>query len=75
MKNMSHQKIYFMLINDEVLPTYYTISKQTVSTNIDQTKVIQKIFSPDLSKSNDSVITKKQGDQTQHSFSKKRDSN
>lgn len=30
---------------------------------------------PDLSKSNDSVITKKQGDQTQHSFSKKRDSN
>ena len=60
MQNISYQKIYtFCLsaVNDEATSTYYQI--------FEQIEVIQRIVLTRISKLNDSILDKKQGDQTQ----------
>ena len=48
-------------------PSYVPLSRNLSEQTIEQTKVIQEVASPGLSKLNDAVMNKKQGDRMQFS--------
>ena len=52
-------------------PSYVPLSRNLSEQTIEQTKVIQEVASPGLSKLNDAVMNKKQGDQMQFSPEKR----
>ena len=52
-------------------PSYVPLSRNLSEQTIEQTKVIQEVASPGLSKLNDAVMNKKQGDRMQFSPEKR----
>ena len=74
---MSFENVYtyILLVDDQVaiyLLTYHQQTNWSQQTN-EQTKDIQEVVSPEVSKLNDAVMNKKQGDQMQFSLKERQD--
>ena len=67
---MSHQKTYILLAYDYEVPSY--ITSRSSQEPAQQTKILQEAISPEVSKLNHSVMSKKHRDQIQFSPEKKR---